>query len=159
MSATAMQVNDIRDSLNKADPNSLSDLAKAVKLGNQLSKVKVTVAALTATATPDITSAAVKAKITDLAGIALDDGENLPAIGQVVSLRVTAVGTAATGERVVTDKDGTAAGPHAAGAPGIALLSDDGKTLTFEGTVTGFVLTYIPAPAVGLDTAFPAAAP
>lgn len=55
--------------------------------------------------------------------------------------------TASAGARLVTDAGGTA-------AAGVATLSDDGKTLVFETTVTGFVLEYYAKPAVDMTTAF-----
>jgi len=66
-----------------------------------------------------------------------------PAMFNASSLRVTGVGTAVLGDRVFTDSAGTPTAP-AGGAPGIARISDDGKTITFEGTVTDFVLEYTP---------------
>ena len=45
--------------------------------------------------------------------------------------------------------------PGGAGAAvGIARLSDDGKTITFPNTVTGFVLHYMPRAETALDTQF-----
>lgn len=136
----------------KANPNLLGDLLRAMKFGLMCSPIKVTVTGLTAAAAIDITTAAVKAAAT-IVGASLATGENLPAIGHIVGLRVTGVGTAATGPRAVTDAGGTPAAPptataYAGASVGLATLSDDGKTLTFEGTVTGFVLYYVPRSAV-----------
>jgi len=105
----------------------------------------VTFASLTSAAAQDVTTAASKAAAT-ISGLTLDTGVNLPPISQVVTLRVTA-GAAAAGVRAVTDAGGSA-------SSSVALISDDGKTLTFETTVTGFVLTYIPREPAGvtLDT-------
>ena len=124
-----------------------------MKLGNMLSPVKVVVTDLTATATPDITSNAVRLAAT-ITGLERETTENLPAILAVKSLRVTAVGTGATGPRVVTDSGGTAVAPSS-GIAGVALLSADGTTLTFEGTVTGFVHEYIPRSATALSDNYP----
>ena len=141
MPATPADVT-LQQILNKANLNQLGTLLQKMKLGNMLNPVKVTVTGLTAAAAIDITTAAVRAAAT-ISGLDRATGDNLPAILSVTALRVTAVGTGALGPRVVTDAGGTAGAPGANG-PGIALLSDDGKTLTFEGTVTGFVLEYIP---------------
>lgn len=142
------------EKLNDANPNLLATLLQQVKLGKMLDPVKVTFAGLTASAAIDITTAASRTGATinqGLEGIAA--GEALPPIQMVKTLRVTAVGTGALGARVVTDAGGTAtvaAGNH----PGIALLSDDGKTITFEGTVTGFVLEYMPRSEVDLTDTY-----
>ncbi len=128
--------------LNKANLNQLATILQKMKLGNMLNPVKVVVVGLTAAAAIDITTAAVRAAST-ITGLERDTGDSLPAILSVTALRVTGVDTGALGARSVTDAGGTAGAPGPNG-PGIALLSDDGKTLTFEGTVTGFVLEYIP---------------
>lgn len=138
--------------LKQADPNRIPDALRKVDLGAMLTPRKVTFAALTAAAAVDITTAAAAAAAT-VAPALPSDVLTLPAILSVTALRVTAVGTGATGARIVTDSGGTAGAPGANG-PGIALLSDDGKTLTFEGTVTGFVLEYVPRPAIDPTTTF-----
>ena len=141
MPATPADVT-LQQILNKANLNQLGTLLQKMKLGNMLNPVKVTVTGLTAAAAIDITTAAVRAAAT-ISGLDRDSNESLPPILSVTALRVTGVGTGALGPRAVTDAGGTAGAPGANG-PGIARLSDDGKTLTFEGTVTGFVLEYIP---------------
>jgi hypothetical protein len=151
MAATFLRVLTLRDAMNTGDITSQAAAQQQILLGNMCAMVKVVVTGLTAAATVNITTAATLAAAT-VTGIALaGDGELLPPIGHVRTLRVTAVGTGATGPRVVTDAGGTAIAPSA-GIAGVALLSDDGTTLTFEGTVTGFVLEYFPAPALPLST-------
>jgi len=135
----------VQSALTKANPNDLADALRKVNLGHSMAVVKVTFASLASAAAQDITTAAAKAAAT-ISGIALDTGENLPAIGQICTLRVTA-GAAAAGARTWTDVGGTPAAT-------IATVSDDGATLTFEGTVTGFVLTYVPRAAVDLEDDF-----
>ncbi len=152
MSTTSSQPT-YQSEMNKANPNNLADLIRAMKFGNFAQLVKVTFAALTAAAAIDITTAAAKAAAT-ISGITLATGENLPPIRNVVGLRVTAVGTGATGPRVVVDSGGTPIAPNT--YAGHATLSDDGKTLTFEGTVTGFVLLYEPQSAIDLTGNYPA---
>lgn len=153
---TSIIPSDIRRALNTGSPAAQTSALQKIQAGTQLSKVKVTFAALTSASAQDITSDEAKAAAT-IEGISLRDDENLPPIGQVVTLRVT-TGTLAAGPAVVTDEGGT---PTAIGALAVhvATLSDDGTTLTFQAAVTGFVLTYYPAPAVGLDTNFPLAQP
>lgn len=131
--------------LEKSDLNNLAEALKKVG-GKRHSVIKVTFASLTSAATVDITTAASKAAAT-IAGIdTLRTGENLPAIKSILSLRVTA-GTATAGHRNVTDKDGTA-------STSLALISDDGKSLTFEAAVTGFVIQYSPRAENDLTAAF-----
>jgi len=149
---TTTKTDSIQRELDKGNPNTLPDCWRQVKPGHMLAPIKATFVGLTAAAAVDITTAASKAAA-PIVGIALDTGENLPPILNVRTLRVTAVGTGALGPRVPTDADGTAGAPGANG-PGIALLSDDGKTLTFEGTVTGFILEYSPLPYTDLQTEF-----
>ncbi len=142
--------------LDQANPNNLPDALRLVKLGHMFAPIKVVVTTLDADATVDVTSALVLADSV-VTGITLADGEMLPAIGIVRSLRVTASGTAGSlGTYGITDPDGTAiVPPGGAGASmGIAELSDDGTTITFPNTVTGFVLTYIPRSYTDLDTTF-----
>ncbi len=69
-----------------------------------------------------------------------------PAIGNVSTLRVTTVGTAALGARLLSDSGDT---PTAT----VATVSDDGKTVTFEGTVTGFTIEYLPIAGLAQATA------
>lgn len=142
----------LRDTLDKANPNTLPTALQKVKLGRRLSSVKVTISGLTASATVDITSAAALAAAT-VVGLNLADNERLPAIELVKTLRVTAVGTAALGPRIVVDSGGTAIAPST--YAGHAKLSDDGTTLTFEGTVTGLIIEYMPRSATDLDTVWP----
>jgi hypothetical protein len=142
--------------LNRANLNLLPTIFQKMKLGNMLSPVKVTVASLTATATPDITSAAVLAAASAISGLERETGDRLPAILAVKTLRVTTSGTANTvGSYAITDAAGTALTPTASANVGLALLSDDGTTLTFPTTVTGFVIEYIPRSNTALSDNYP----
>lgn len=157
MTTTATKTKTIRRSLNSGNLNELGVNLQRAKFGNMLEPIKITVAGLAAAAAVDITTAAVKAAATIAGGLELESGENLPAIGQVVGLRISASGTAASlGAYIVSDDGATAIVPPggAGAAVGIAKLSDDGKTLTFPNTVTGFVLTYIPRAAVNLENEY-----
>ena len=142
---TTTMTETVQDVLAVASPNQLSDALRKVNLGHKLATVKATFVALASAAAQDITTAAAKAAAT-ITGIDLDTGENLPAIGTPISVRVTA-GAAAAGPRQITDAGGT---PSAT----VATLSNDGKTLTFEAGVTAFVLVYQPREAVVLTTQF-----
>lgn len=151
----------IREILNESDLNSLADVLKKIQFGNMASVIKATVTGLTAAAAIDITTAAVKAAAS-LVGITLRTGENLPAIGAVVGLRVTASGTAASvGNYIVGDLSSTLLVPPGGAntAVGVARISDDGKTLTFPNTITAFNLIYIPRAAFPGNTEFNFSAP
>lgn len=131
--------------LKKSDPTEMMDALRKVDLGTRLTPRKITFAALTSAAAQDITTAAAKAAATIVPALPDNDPVLLP-IHDVISLRVTA-GAAAAGPRTISDSGGTASAT-------VALLSDDGKTLTFETTVTGFVLQYVPRPANDLTAKF-----
>lgn len=144
----------LADVLNEATPGILDRALAQVKLGRMLKPVKVTVAAITAAAAVDIT-AIDRSKITINQGLDdLGSTEALPPILAVTALRVTAVGTGELGPKHVTDTGGTPATKGAGGSVGVATISDDGKTLTFDGTVTGFVLEYIPRSAADLGNEY-----
>lgn len=146
---TVNQTQSYRQVLDKALLGTLGTCLANMKFGLMCSPMKVTVASLTAATNFDITTSTFKSKVTAYVGVSLLDGEMLPAIGQVISLRVTASGTAnSVGSYAITDTGGTAVSPTAGANVGLATLSDDGKTLTFPTTVTAFVLQYIPRPAV-----------
>jgi hypothetical protein len=81
----------------------------------------------------------------------LGNPNRVPAL--MVGGMVVTAGTA-TGERYVVPVGGTPAAPHAAGVPGIATISADGKTLVVEANITAFIITYIPRPAVDMNGAF-----
>ena len=154
---TATQDHDVRATLNNGNLNHTAAALKKIKAGTALSKIKVTFAALADVAAHDITTDASKTGAT-INGIALDEDENLPPIGQVVALRTSAGTLAVHGVHVVGDEGTTPLVP-VADSPGIARLDDDGKKLTFQAGVTAFVLVYYPAPDVDLNTSFPLGAP
>lgn len=158
---TVTENNTVRLELNRAQIGRLSDLFKLIKLGNMMAPIKVTVAALTAGATFDITSQAVRDKVTATVGrtpaLVVGTGltDRLPTIGQVVNLRVTAASAGTTvGTYGITDAAGTPIVPPggASAAMGIASLSDDGKTLVFPANITAFIITYYPRAAVDPDS-------
>lgn len=159
--ATTTKTTTVRHALNEARLNQIADALALIDLGNMLSRIKVVFTGLSSSTTQDITTAAAKAAAT-ITGINLDSGENLPPIGQVVSLR-GATGTGA-GTYVMSDAGGTAVTPATSTVAGVALLSDNGKVITFPVAQTAFTLVYYPAPAVdasgnGTNQPFPFAAP
>lgn len=68
----------------------------------------------------------------------------LPSAALLVATCRVVAGTA-TGPRQITDAGGTA-------TTGVALISDDGLTLTFEATVTQIIVEYLPRAAVPMST-------
>jgi hypothetical protein len=139
----------VQATLNAGNANEVSDCLRLMKAGYQLSPIKATFSGLTSSAVQFIGSAVTKAAAvagSGTKGITLDTNENYPAIGLIKSVRVT-TGAAAAGPRQVVDAGGTA-------SASVALLADDGTTLTFETTVTGYVIEYYPAPAVDMTSDF-----
>ncbi len=144
----------IRGVLNTANPNDVADALRKIKYGNMLEPIKIVVVGMTAIAAPVITGALVKAAATISGGLSLANGEMLPAIANIVSLRVTASGTAGSvGTYGISDSSGTAIVPPggASAAMGVALLNDAGTTITFPNTITAFTLVYMPRPFVDLE--------
>jgi hypothetical protein len=147
---TTTQTETTQRVLDKANPDNLPDALRKVEVGKMSAVVKATFTGLTDVAAQDITTAAAKAAAT-IAGIDLDTLENLPPIGQILSLRTTAGTMATHGGHIVVDVGGTALVPQA-DSPGVATISDDGATLTFQAGVTAFVIQYIPRSAVDVST-------
>lgn len=140
--------------LNQSNLNWLPTALQLLKLGNVLSPVKVSVTGLTAAAAIDITTTTFRDAAT-ISGLDRETADLLPQILSVKTLRVTASGTAnSVGSYGVSDAGGTAVSPTAGANLGIALLSDDGRTLTFPTTVTAFVIEYIPRSATALTSVF-----
>ena len=133
--------------LNNSNPNQLDRAFKKIKLGNLFASVKVTFAALAGAATHDITSQASLNGAT-ISGLDRETSDLLPAIQHVKTLRVTAATTAnSVGSYAISDAGGTVLTPTAGANVGLALLSDDGKSITFPSAdVTAFVIEYLPRP-------------
>lgn len=150
-SFTATVESSVGASLNSGEFTAIADACKKAKLGTALSTIKVVATGLTAAASFDITSAAFLAKCT-VTGINLGGGETLPAIGAATSLRVVTGGTNAAGSYALGEAAGTAV--LATAGVGTALLSADGKTVTFAAgaAVTALTLIYRPRTAVPMTT-------
>jgi hypothetical protein len=166
VSTTKTYQRTLQDALNDANINELADILRNMKLGDMLSPVKVTVTGMTGAASYDITNPTTFAGATvTIAGLPNSgDAESpifpsalveLPPILSVRTLRVTAATTAASaGTYVVSDAGGATVSPATHTIVGVALLSDDGKTLTFPSAdVTAFILEYTPRSALDLQTA------
>ena len=136
----------MQSALDKGGPAIVGDAASQMKLGTMLTPLKRTFTGLTGAATYDLT--------------ALDgDGETAGAGNPkrlaalcVNSLRVTAATTAtAAGTYAVSDIGGAVVSTATHTAVGVALISDDGKSLTFAtADVTAFVIEYIPRAAIDM---------
>lgn len=137
----------IRRVLNQANPNTIADALRKVKLGNMMSKVKVTVTGATSAAAHVITSAGFRTNGTvTVEGIDLVTGERLPPIGQLLTCRATAGAAGTLGRYAV--------GQGFAPTTTTVAVHDDGSTITLEAAATAFIIEYIPGPAVDLDTIF-----
>lgn len=138
----------IKSTIDQANPNQLPSALQKVKLGTVLTPLKRTFTGLTAAAAFDLTAI-------DGTGETAGAGNpnRLPALS-VTTLRVTA-GTAVVGDRIVSDVGGTPTANVPATNPiGVATLSDDGKTITFEANATAFVITYVPRATEDLNNEF-----
>lgn len=124
----------------EANPETLADVAKLLKLGTTLSVLKRTFTGLTAAATYNLTTLDASGETVGAA-----NANRLPAF-IIRSLRVTAATTANTvGSYAVTDVAGTVLTPTAGANVGLARISDDGTTLTFAtADVTAFIVEYMP---------------
>ena len=152
MSSTTTIVETLGTVLAKSDPNRLADALRQVNLQNFFTPQKLT-STITANAAPTITQ--LIQGVTANAGVA-PAGSPTSAM-MIKTLRVTASGTAGSvGAYIVTDAGGTAIVPPggASTAVGVALLSDDGTTITFPNTVTGVVIEFVPNSAALLSGAF-----
>ncbi len=144
MSTTLTQNTTPQNELDRANPNTMADILRLMKLGTMLTPLKRVFTGLTAAAAFDLTAIDATGETTG------PSNPNRLAALSVTTLRV--VTGATVGPRVVTDAGGTPGAPGASG-PGITTLSDDGKTLTFEAaTVTAFTIEYIPRAQVVMTT-------
>lgn len=158
MASTNTQTETLAKALGEADPNRLADALRQYGLGTHLSPQKFTFLGAAGATAQNITTAAWLARATPgSATPTLPIAQaTLPPILSVVALRVTTGPSGAAGTHIISDAGGTPAQPNSAavGAPGIALLSDDGTTLTFASAVSGFVLEYIPRSARDVNGLF-----
>jgi hypothetical protein len=137
----------LQTKLDTANANNLADLLALVKLGTVLAPLKRAFTGLGASASFDLTAI-------DGTGetVGASNANRLAALC-VTALRCTASGTAnSVGSYGVTDTGGTAVTPTAGANLGVAKISDDGKTITFLTTVTGFTIEYIPRSHTAMTT-------
>lgn len=145
---TTTKETSVQDVINQGNLNDIAEALRLMKAGYALSPIKAIFSGLGSSTTVDITTAASLAACVSHVGIVLDTDvqPTLPPIGHVKALRPT-TGSAGLLARYMGDAG-------AAASTTVALLSDDGKTLTFEAAVTGFYLEYYPAPAVDMTSTF-----
>ena len=132
---TTTESTTIQKVLNEADPNRIADGLRKAVVGDVFAGLQKTITGLTAAASHDLTT--------------IDDPDDtsvkLPAALVIGSCRVTA-GAAAAGIRQISDAGDT---PSAT----LATLSDDGKTIAFEGNVSAFIINYVPKQDLSVDFA------
>lgn len=152
---TTTDIIDRREVLDRVNFTEFDTALRGAKLGTMFCTIKAVFAGVTGAATYDITTAAMKALAT-ITGINLATGENLPAIGHLLTLRVTAATTGTVvGTYILTDVAGTVLTPATSSAVGIARISDDGTTLTFASAdVTAFIIEYTPRVAVSMTAEY-----
>jgi hypothetical protein len=151
MSVTATSTATVKSTLDQADPNKVSDALRKVKLGTCLTPLKRVFASLTAAASFDLT---LIDGTGETSGIANTNRMACLCLGY---LRVDASGTAGSvGNYIVGPPTSTLLIPPggANAAVGVARLSDDGKTITFPNTITGFTISYIPRSYTDMTSAF-----
>lgn len=139
----------LKSALDLARPGQLEVILAKMKLGTMLTPLKRVFTGLTASATADLTAI----DGTDET-VGASNTNRLAALA-VTYLRVDASGTAASvGSYVVGPPTATLLIPPGGAntAVGVARLSDDGKTLTFPNTITGFTIQYIPRSSVDMTS-------
>lgn len=163
MPITAIKTLTERIALNSGNPGSFSGAAADVKLGNVLGLVQAKLTFSSGQTSFDLTSQAVKAAITTVAGIDVPSNPTgdpsfspLPPAGRFLSFAVL-TGTN-TGAYIQSDTGGTALIPGTT-YPGVFKLSDDGKTVTIPSSATVVSFTYQPQVAISVETAQPIGAP
>ena len=141
MPTTTTKERSLQDVLNNANPQDLPDAIAQLGLGDIANPFVRTFTGLAASASFDLTA---------IDGTGETAGAANPkrrAALIVSNLRITASGTAASlGSYVAGDANAVMIIPPggASVAVGVARISDDGKTITFPNTVTGFVISYVP---------------
>lgn len=131
----------VRDVLDQANPNDVDDALRRIKLGTMVYPLKRVFTGLTAAASFDLT---LIDGTGETAGVA---NPNRLAALVVSYLRIDASGTAGSvGNYIVGPPTSTLLVPPggANAAVGVARISDDGKTITFPNTITGFTIMYVP---------------
>lgn len=148
--------------LSNSDPNRISDALREYGIGLHLSPQKWTWLGTTGATAVNITTAAFVAGASAGANTPpLPLGVlTLPGALLVGTLRVTTGASGSVALYDVTDSGGTArlgallsSSTGSSGqTKGVALISDDGSTITFPAQVSGFVLQYVPRSLVDVNS-------
>lgn len=152
MSSTQILAETLAKALEKADPNRLADILRIYGLGTHLSPQKYSWLGATGASAVNIASALFLSQVTPgpFTPTMPPGVTGLPPALLVSMLRVFTGASGVVGQYMMTDPAGSLAYPAASGgasggvAPGFARLSDDGTTITFPQTVSGFVIEYVP---------------
>ena len=137
---TTTSVDTIQSALDKANPNDVADCLHQVKLGTMVTPLKRVFTGVASSAIQDLT-------LLDATGETTGVGnpKRLPAL--IVNTLLVTAGAAASGGRAVTSAGASAA------TSTFAKISDDGKVLTFDNTVTGFTIEYMPRASCDMQAA------
>lgn len=156
----------VAKALNESDPNRLFDALRLYGFGMHLSPQKYTWLGTTGATAVNITTTSWFANASGgskTPGLPQGATQALPAALIIGNVRVNTGPSGSLGHYYVADSSYTGAvypGFMAGGATGataaigIALLSDDGSTLTFPAQVSGFVINYIPRSYVDVTSPF-----
>ena len=135
------------DALNAANPNSIGSALQNAQLGTSIKKIKATITGLTATAAPVLTAIPASNIVINSGPDSVAQSLVLPPLGNLLTLRVTASGTAnSLGSYAIGSAAATPISPTAGANVGLAALGDDQATLTFPSTITAFEIEYFAAP-------------
>lgn len=140
----------LQKALDRGDLDILGSVVQKMKLGTMMTPLKRVFAGLTAAASFDLT-------LIDGTGetVGAANANRLPVLCTHY-LRLDASGTAASvGNYIVGPPTSVLLIPPggANAAVGVARISDDGKTITFPNTITGFTISYIPRSNVDMTAA------
>jgi hypothetical protein len=133
----------IQSALDQARPGQTDDLLALIHLGTMLTPLKRIFTGLASSATQNLTEIDATGETT---------GPSNP--NRLAALLISTLRSAAA-VYIVTDAGGTASAPGASG-PGIALISDDGTTITFPSAVTAFTIEYMPRSYTPMTTTYDA---
>jgi hypothetical protein len=131
---TATVPETLADVLTKSDPNKLADALAQVNLGALLAPVEETLTLATVGTAITLSKPALvvcNCRVTDISGAAM-----------------ARVGNFVVGDAAATPIEASAT------APGVAKLSADGLTITFNATIKAALVRYIQRPGVALTAAF-----
>ena len=136
---TTTSVDTIQTALDKANPNDVADCLQQVKLGTMVTPLKRVFTGLTSAAAQSLVA-------NDASGETTGKGNpnRLPAL--LINTVLVTAGAASSGPRCPSS---AAATPTST----FCTVSDDGTTITFDNTVTGFTIEYMPRASCDMQAA------